>query len=160
MKKREYIIFILLIFCLIYYNSSDKDNDDDNYNDLECRLVIMKPIYTDKYIAENRNKIIFEISEMLELANIIIAYSEYNKLHSGTIYDTLYKIFNEYMTRGVFLLYIYDNYSQNLYNEVSLLVIDFMINSRHFLKFRELYNKLLELYKLISQEESIKKAVS
>lgn len=54
-------------------------------------------------------------------------------------------------------MYIYDNYSQNVYNEVSFLVIDFMINSRHFLKFRELYNKLLELYKLISQEESIKK---
>jgi hypothetical protein len=62
-------------------------------------------------------------------------------------YRSPYKTFNEYMTWAVFMLYCQDTLKEGeLLQEVNDRVVNTMVNSRKFVRFREFNEKLLELY--------------
>ena len=55
-------------------------------------------------------------------------------------------IFNEYMTWGVFMIYLKENFNTKDYEIVQKNQADFMVNSRGFIKFKEFNDKLIALY--------------
>jgi len=61
-------------------------------------------------------------------------------------YDTPYKVFNEYLSRAVFCLYLKENYNETFYQVVDAEVVRMMVEERGFIRFAEFKNKLIELY--------------
>ena len=61
-------------------------------------------------------------------------------------YKDEYMIFNEYMTWGVFMIYLKENFNTKDYEIVQKNQADFMVNSRGFIKFKEFNDKLIALY--------------
>jgi hypothetical protein len=62
-------------------------------------------------------------------------------------YRSPYRTFNEYMTWAVFMLYCHDTLKDGeLLQEVNDRVVNTMVNSRKFVRFREFNEKLLQLY--------------
>ncbi len=61
-------------------------------------------------------------------------------------YDKGEYVFNEYMTHAVFCLYMNENYGGETANYVIDKRIELMEKRRGFIKFREFFNKLSDLY--------------
>ncbi len=61
-------------------------------------------------------------------------------------YGNAYEIFNEYMTHGVHLLYIKDNYPLNVYELVRKERVDLNASQRGFYRFEAFVNELQRLY--------------
>jgi len=61
-------------------------------------------------------------------------------------YDTPYKVFNEYMSRAVFCLYLKENYNETFYHVVDAEVVRMMVQERGFVRFAEFKDELIELY--------------
>ncbi len=56
-------------------------------------------------------------------------------------------VFNEYMTHAVFCLYILDNYDQADADFIIKVRESLMVNVRHYIKFKEFNEALIDLYK-------------
>lgn len=71
-------------------------------------------------------------------------------------YRSPYLTFNEYMTWAVFMLYCHDTLTQEeLLQEVNDRVVNTMVNSRKFVRFREFNEKLLQLYQEQGEVQTI-----
>ncbi|MGD2034259.1 MAG: DUF4932 domain-containing protein [Bacteroidales bacterium] len=66
---------------------------------------------------------------------------------TNQLYDNAYKIFNEYMTWAIFDLYIFEHYSQNIFEQIQNSTVRQMENNRGFIKFGEFEDHLLDLLK-------------
>ncbi len=62
-------------------------------------------------------------------------------------YDNPMAVFNEYMTHAVFCLYILDNYNQADADFIIKVRESLMVNVRHYIKFKEFNQTLIDLYK-------------
>jgi hypothetical protein len=63
-------------------------------------------------------------------------------------YRSPYKTFNEYMTWAVYMLYCHDTLDDGeLLQDVNDRVVNTMVDSREFIRFREFNEKLLQLYR-------------
>lgn len=74
------------------------------------------------------------------------AMAHVGKWNTKSSYNSPYETFNEYMTWAVFGIYVYDRFGESDYEKVMLQPIDFMENSRGFVKFRAFNEHLLELF--------------
>ncbi len=70
-------------------------------------------------------------------------------------YKSALKIFDEYTTHSLYLLYIYDNFSAKDYELIRDRKANQMINSRGFAKFKEFHGEFLRLYKSKKQGEKL-----
>ena len=70
-------------------------------------------------------------------------------------YDTPYKIFNEYMTWSVYLLYCWDTYQEQDFGIINERIIFYMKNRRGFQQFGSFHNKLLNDYKQRKPNETV-----
>ena len=61
-------------------------------------------------------------------------------------YNSAYTVFNEYMTWSVYLVYCYDKYSKEDYEQISDRIIPYVSGRRGFSKFAEFHGQLLSLY--------------
>jgi hypothetical protein len=69
-----------------------------------------------------------------------------NESGDAAFYKNGYKVFNEYMTHAVYLLYIKDTYGETEYETVAASKIKGMVTSRKYYRFKEFYETLLQLY--------------
>jgi hypothetical protein len=70
-------------------------------------------------------------------------------------YGSPYSVFNEYMTWGVFTLYVYDNFSVEDFKIINQRTENQLVNSRGFSHFKPFNKVLLELYKNKKPNQSI-----
>jgi hypothetical protein len=80
------------------------------------------------------------------LSQINEAMSNIGKWNTKGSYNSPYETFNEYMTWAVFGLYIYEKFGEDTYNKVMPQPVDFMENSRGFVKFGAFNKYLLDLF--------------
>jgi hypothetical protein len=73
----------------------------------------------------------------------------------GGFYKSALKIFDEYTTHSIYLLYIFDNFSAKDYEVIRDRNVSQMINSRGFGKFKEFHEEFLRLYKSKKQGEKL-----
>jgi Domain of unknown function (DUF4932) len=73
----------------------------------------------------------------------------------GGFYKSALKIFDEYTTHSLYLLYIYDNFSAKDYEVIRDSKVSQMINRRGFAKFKEFHEEFLRLYKARKQGEKL-----
>jgi hypothetical protein len=64
-----------------------------------------------------------------------------------SFYDNPMSVFNEYMTHAVFCLYVLDNFSQTDADFIIKARESLMVNIRHYIKFKEFNDTLLDIYK-------------
>ena len=83
-------------------------------------------------------------------------FADLDKWNEQNGYRSPYMTFNEYMTWAVFILYLNDTAdTEEFFRQVSDAVVDQMIASRQFIRFRQFSDKLLELYKQRGPSETI-----
>jgi hypothetical protein len=70
-------------------------------------------------------------------------------------YKTPLKIFDEYTTHSIYLLYIHDNFSPQDYEIIRDRKVNQMINIRGFAKFKEFHEEFLRIYKAKKQGEKL-----
>jgi hypothetical protein len=70
-------------------------------------------------------------------------------------YGSPYSVFNEYMTWGVFTLYVHDNFSPEDFKIINQRTENQLVNSRGFSQFKPFNKVLLELYKNKKANQSI-----
>lgn len=73
--------------------------------------------------------------------------SEWIEGESITMYDSSYKVYNEYMTFALFSLYISDNYDAKDVENFIPYLENMMQNSRGFVRFKDFNRALLDKYK-------------
>jgi hypothetical protein len=74
-------------------------------------------------------------------------FSDLDAWNNQAGYRSPYMTFNEYMTWAVFMLYCHDTLDdRELFQEVNDRVVNTMVDSRKFVRFREFNEKLLQLY--------------
>jgi hypothetical protein len=74
-------------------------------------------------------------------------FAELDAWNRQDSYRSPYRTFNEYMTWAVFMLYCHDTLDdRGLLQKVNDRVVNTMVDSRKFVRFREFSEKLLELY--------------
>lgn len=73
----------------------------------------------------------------------------------GGFYKTPLKIFDEYTTHSIYLIYIHDNFSLKDYELIRDRKVSQMIDGRGFSKFKEFHEKFLRLYKAKKQGEKL-----
>ncbi len=70
-------------------------------------------------------------------------------------YKTPYKIYNEYMTWSVYLLYCYDNYDNKDFEIINDKIVKYVKTRRGFHRFDEFHGTLLKLYKEKSPTKTV-----
>jgi hypothetical protein len=95
---------------------------------------------TDQYLARI-NKILSDVKK-------------WNK-QSSSGYPIPFLTFNEYMTWAVFILYAYDNYSGEDFETLRQMVVKQMTDSRKFALFEQFSDRLLELYLVRKEGETV-----
>ena len=81
-------------------------------------------------------------------------FSNLNDWNQQTGYRNAVSTFNEYMTWGVFTLYLYNNYSDTDF-KVLKKEMENQMQRRKFVRFKEFNNKLLKFYKNRQSKENI-----
>jgi hypothetical protein len=90
----------------------------------------------------------------LVLDEINIAFANLNKWGKVPFYGSPWAVFNEYMTFAAFSLFTYDRYSQEDFENINRTTIDLMLD-RGFPKYESFFEKILELYKNRSENETV-----
>lgn len=75
------------------------------------------------------------------------AMAEVKNWNTKGSYGSPYETFNEYMTWAVFGLYVYDRFGETVYSQVMPTPVDFMENSRGFVRFGTFNQQLLKLFR-------------
>lgn len=82
-----------------------------------------------------------------EINNALINIEKWATKNAFSNYPCSYAVFNEYMTFGVFTLYVLENFSREDFKKINNLTVRKMNKRRGFIKFNEFNEKLIELYK-------------
>lgn len=84
------------------------------------------------------------------------AFSDTRKWSKGGEgYVTPDAIFSEYISWGVFSLYIHDTYGKEDFEAINKEVVSFMVDGRPFIRFKEFTSKLLQFYLNRKEKETI-----
>lgn len=116
----------------------------DNYSDKVWEGFLARVVFTEidhNYVNPVTDKYAKEVDKTF------INKKQWVTEKAVKYYPSTYAIFNEYMTWGVFTLYIYYNFSKEDFEIINKKTEDMMSDGRGFYKYREFNKQLLDLYK-------------
>ncbi|MEG1385832.1 DUF4932 domain-containing protein [Algoriella sp.] len=159
-KVNNYVIMCSPLIGGLNYTTSYEDNDFtqiflvvppisnlENLSDINKIITNTRPIFTEidhNYIGKPTDKYEKIINEALKTREIWVKTDKYGTKY----YPNPKKIFDEYMTWSIYILYIMDYFKDNkaafdyAYNDINSVMID-----RGFIKIKEFNDTLIELRK-------------
>ncbi|WP_299125009.1 DUF4932 domain-containing protein [uncultured Tenacibaculum sp.] len=115
---------------------------DDMYSDKEKEAILSRVVFTEidhNYVDPTTDK-------FNEISTLLTPLSCWNSKRDW--YNSSYRTFSEYMTWGVFTLYLYDNFDKEVFEKRNEAMVNFMISeNRGFIKFKEFDSFILNWYK-------------
>lgn len=116
---------------------------DKDYSQIINELLESRVVFTEidhNYVNPISDDFVNEINN---------SFSNREKWANGeqtSAYETNYKVFNEYMTFGVYSLYLLDNYTQADFEDFLPLMENQMEKNRGFTRFKDFNRELIRLY--------------
>jgi hypothetical protein len=114
-----------------------------NVNQEVSNGLITRFVFTEidhNYVNPESDKYIKKINECFDDRNM------WTNGRESIGYQTPYKIFNEYMTWSVYLLYCYDQYDKKDFEIINDRIVNYVKNRRGFHRFDDFHGTMLKLY--------------
>ena len=116
-------------------------------------------LYTGVVMTEIDHNYVNPVSDLYKSELKVIMGGKYRRFWAdggfSNSYRNGYKVFNEYMTHAVYLLYILEHSNINDHSTIENLKINAMIKHRSFIKFEKFYAELKQQYAKKSSTETI-----
>lgn len=116
-------------------------------------------LYTGVVMTEIDHNYVNPVSDLYKSELKVIMGGKYRRFWAdggfSSSYKNGYKVFNEYMTHAVYLLYILEHSNINDHSTIESLKINAMIKHRSFIKFEKFYAELKPQYTKKSSTETI-----
>ncbi len=129
------------------------------YHNKNRKASVNFAIYTGVVMTEIDHNYVNPVSDLYKSELKVIMGGKYRRFWAdggfSSSYKNGYKVFNEYMTHAVYLLYILERSNINDHSTIESLKIDAMIKHRSFIQFDKFYTELKRQYANRSNTQSI-----